>query len=147
MAEHHLRRSIELNPNDADGMMEMGYLLTMRGRADALSFMEAAVRLNPFHPTWYNADLGAAFYSARRYAEAAQAMKRLPNRQQWSGARLAACLAQAGEAEAATAQAKTVLELRPDFSIAEYLRTEILLEREEDREHLREGLIKAGLPA
>ena len=39
-----------------------------------------------------------------------------------------------------------VLRLQPDFSTAEYMRKSVLLERAEDRELLREGLIKAGLP-
>jgi hypothetical protein len=39
-----------------------------------------------------------------------------------------------------------ILRLKPDFSTAKFLRIDVLLEREEDRELLREGLIKAGLP-
>ena len=35
----------------------------------------------------------------------------------------------------------------PDFSTAEYMRKSVLLEHAEDQELLREGLIKAGLPA
>jgi hypothetical protein len=65
----------------------------------------------------------------------------------WSKARLAACYAQlewSAEAQAAVAD---VLRLQPDFSTAEYMRKSVLLEREEDRELLREGLIKAGLPS
>ena len=145
-AEHHLRRSIDLNPNDADSLIQMGYLQVLRGRPDALEWMEAAIRLNPFHPTWYNADFGVAFYSLRRYAEAAQAFKRLLDPWQWSRARLAACYAQLGQDQKAQAQAAEVMRLNPAFSINEYFRTSILLEREEDREHLREGLTKAGLP-
>jgi TolB-like protein/class 3 adenylate cyclase/Tfp pilus assembly protein PilF len=145
-AEHHLRRSIDLNPSDADGLMQMGYLLALRGRAHALGWMEAAIRLNPFHPLWYNADLGVALYTLRRYAEAAQAFKRLPDRWQWSSARLAACYAHLGQSKEAQTQAAVVMRFRPDFSTAEFLRNSILLEHDEDREHLREGLIKAGLP-
>ena len=40
-----------------------------------------------------------------------------------------------------------VLRLRPDFSTAEYMSKSVLLEHTEDRELLREGLVKAGLPA
>ncbi len=40
-----------------------------------------------------------------------------------------------------------VLQVRPDFSIATFLKRDVLLERAEDREHLREGLIKAGFPS
>jgi len=145
-AEHHQRRSIDLNPNDADSLIQMGYLMVLRGRTDALGWMEAAIRLNPLHPTWYYADLGVAFYTLRRYAEAAQAFKRLPDPLQWSRARLAACYAQLGRGTEAQAQTAEVMRLNPGFSIREYFRTSILLEREEDREHLREGLMKAGLP-
>jgi class 3 adenylate cyclase len=46
-----------------------------------------------------------------------------------------------------TDEARTLtLRLRPDFSTAEYMRKSVLLEHTEDRELLREGLVKAGLP-
>jgi tetratricopeptide (TPR) repeat protein len=128
-------------------MLQKGRLLAMRGHSEeALGWVETAVRLNPFHPPWYNAHLGIALYSLRRYAEAAQALKRIPSPGPWSLARLAACYAQlerVAEAEAAAAQ---VLHLRPGFSTADFVRRDTLLERDSDREHLRDGLLKAGLP-
>ena len=65
----------------------------------------------------------------------------------WSSARLAACYAQLERAAEAQVVVVEVLRLQPDFSTAEYMRESVLLERAEDRELLREGLIKAGLPA
>jgi hypothetical protein len=47
------------------------------------------------------------------------------------------------EAQASVAE---VLRLQPDFSAADYIRTDVLLERAEDRQLLREGLRKAGFP-
>ena len=39
-AQRHLERALQLNPNDADGMQQMGYVLTLRGRPeDALTWM------------------------------------------------------------------------------------------------------------
>ena len=108
--------------------------------------MESAIRLNPLHPSWYNASLGVALYSLKRYAEAEQAFKRLPTAGYWSRTRRAACYAQLGRTREAEAQVTEVLQQKPDFSIAEFFRRDVLLEREEDRELLREGLIKAGLP-
>jgi adenylate cyclase len=146
-AEYHFRRALELNPNDADRIMGVGYILTLRGRPEeGLGRMEEAMRLNPFYPTWYNTQHAIALYSLRRYGEAAQTLKRRPNPSYWSRARLAACYAQLGEMSEVEEQVAAIHRLRPDFSIAEFLRSDVLLERAEDREHLREGLIRAGLP-
>jgi hypothetical protein len=46
----------------------------------------------------------------------------------------------------AQAQTGAILRRQPDFSTAEFLRGTVLLERVEDRDLLREGLIGAGLP-
>jgi TolB-like protein/class 3 adenylate cyclase/Tfp pilus assembly protein PilF len=146
-AERHFQRALEQNPNDADGTQQLGFLLALRGRSEeALRYMAAARRLNPFHPTWYNHSLGIALYSLRQYGEAAQAFRQLPNPGPWSRARLAACYAQAGRSEEAEAQRAAILKQRPDFSTARFLHHDVLLERAEDREHLRDGLLRAGLP-
>jgi hypothetical protein len=94
----------------------------------------------------YRLQFSIALYSLQRYAEAAEALKSRPNANYWSRARLAACYAQLGETELAALEAAEVLRIRPDFSADEFLRTDVLLEKAEDREHLREGLLKAGLP-
>ena len=104
------------------------------------------MRLNPLHPPWYNAHFGIALYSLRRFAEAAQALKRIPDPGPWSLARLAACYAQLGLTSEAETQKARILLKRPDFSIPGFFRTDVLLERAEDRDLLREGLTKAGLP-
>jgi adenylate cyclase len=133
--------------NDADGMFYLGYLLSQRGHAqEGLVWMEKAARLNPFHSAWNDIQMGVALYSLRRFEEAAKAFKRNPSSDPWTKARRAACLAQAGRYEEAGAEAAEVLRQRPDFSIGDFLGRSILLERSEDRELLREGLIKAGLP-
>jgi tetratricopeptide (TPR) repeat protein len=147
LAEQHARQALELNPNDADAVMQKGRLLAMRGKPEeALDCLEAAVRLNPFHPPWYNAHFGIAFYSLGRFDEAAQALRRLPDPGTWSLARLAACYGQLGKSAEAQVAVAEILRLQPDFSTAEYVRTNVLLERAEDRELLRDGLLKAGLP-
>jgi len=146
-AQRHLDRALQLNPNDADAMQQMGYVLALRGKPqDALVWLERARRLNPLHPTWYNFSLGIALYSLGRYAEAAEAFLHRPNPGPWSSARLAACYAQLGDPAKTASLVDAVLKARPDFSTSVFLTLEVLLEREEDREHLREGLRKAGLP-
>jgi len=147
-AERHLARALDLNPNDADGKTQMGYVLALRGASEeGLKWMVAARRLNPLHPLWYNFSLGIALYSLTRYEEAAQAFKRIPNPGPWARARLAACLAQLGQTADARAQATAVLHICPDFSIEQFMDRDVLLERSKDRDLLREGLKRAGLPA
>jgi Flp pilus assembly protein TadD len=147
VALQHLERALQLNPNDADAMQQMGYVLTLRGKPEeALAWMERSRCLNPFHPTWYNSGLGTALYSLGRYADAAETFRRLPNPGRWSRTRLAACYSQLGDEGKAKALRDAVLQVRPDFSVSTFLARDVLLERAEDREHLREGLIKAGFP-
>jgi TolB-like protein/Tfp pilus assembly protein PilF len=146
LAEQHLRRALDLNPNDPDGLIMKGRLQTFRGKPEeALVSLEAASRLNPLRPRWYDVHFGMALYSLRRFAEAAPAFKQLPS--SWSFARLAACYAQLGLTAETNAAVAEVLRLKPDFSTSEFMSKSVLLEHAEDRELLREGLIKAGLPA
>jgi adenylate cyclase len=59
---------------------------------------------------------------------------------------LAASLAQLGDRTAASAHAQEVLKHPPEFSTQRHLPT-LHYRLDSDREHLREGLQKAGLPA
>jgi adenylate cyclase len=146
LAEHHTRRAVDLNPSDADCAVSMGFLLAVRGRsAEGVVWIEKAMRLNPFHPPWYHVQLGVALYSLRRFSDAAQAFRRTPHIGGWSY-RLAACYGQLGQAREAAEEVEAVLRSNPDFSIDRFLENYTLLERLEDRELLRDGMIKAGLP-
>jgi adenylate cyclase len=148
-AEQHIQRAYDLNPNDSEVLIFRGRVLTTRGRPeDALTCFETAFRLNPLYQfsTGYNSLFGVALYSLGRFEEAARAHKRVPRPSSWSNARLAACYAQLGQTEEAQAAVAEVLRSQPDFSVAIYMSKSVLLERAEDRELLREGLVKAGLP-
>jgi len=149
MADQHIQRAYDLNPNDSEVLIFRGRVLTARGRPeDALTCFDIAFRLNPLYQysTGYNSLFGVALYSLGRFGEAARAFKRVPRPNSWSNARLAACYAQLGQTAEAQAAAAEVLRSQPDFSTAVYMSKSVLLERVEDRELLREGLAKAGLP-
>jgi hypothetical protein len=51
-----------------------------------------------------------------------------------------------GDATAAKAHAEETLRRQPEFAVRSYLET-LHYKRASDREHHREGLLKAGLPA
>ncbi|MEO5760069.1 MAG: winged helix-turn-helix domain-containing protein [Mesorhizobium sp.] len=140
-SEHHLRIALELNPNDAECIEQMGYLLTMRGRPlDALAWLARAIRINPLHPHWYQYDRSLALYLLGEYRPAAEALKLATRPAPWIRTRLAACYAQLGNIEAAKQQARLLSNDSPDFSAIDYVRKDLPFEHESDAEHLANGV-------
>jgi TolB-like protein/Tfp pilus assembly protein PilF len=141
-AEHQVRRSLDLNPYDADTLCQMGYLLTMRGRPlDGLAWMDRAVRLNPIHPDWYYYDRSIALYSIGEYRLAATEIEKLPLLGPGARVRLAACYAQMGEPDIAKLHLDAAAE--SGFSPLKYVKVGIAFEHAADTEHLVEGVTKA----
>ena len=63
MTERHYQRAIALNPNDANAIASVGGLLANLGRSEeGIDRIREAMRLNPYHPDWYWAQLGMALY-------------------------------------------------------------------------------------
>ena len=80
----------------------------------------------------------------RRYDEAlAASRKREGGKTAWQIAREAACLAQLGRLDEARAQAAEVMRRKPDFSVQAELPH---YKHPADAEHVRQGLLRAGLP-
>jgi len=146
-AQYHQERALSLNPNNDLILVQQGELLTWLGRPlDGIEWIRKAMRLNPHHPERFWNHLGRAHYTARQYAEAVQALSRLTQPDYMHHALLAAALAQLGDKTAAGAHAREVLCVEPKFSIGRCLAT-LHFRLDSDRDHLREGLLKAGLPA
>jgi adenylate cyclase len=146
-AMYHEERALSLNPNNDLIVVQQGELLTWLGRPEeGIDWIKRAMQLNPYHPERYWNHLGRAYYAARRYADAAAAFARISAPDHTHHAFLAAAFAQMGDAIAATAHADHVVRRAPDFSVQTYLDT-LHYQRPADREHHREGLLKAGLPA
>ena len=58
-------RARDLNPNDAELLAEMANLLIYIGQPEqAVEQVKEAIRLNPFHETWYLEYLGWAYEEA-----------------------------------------------------------------------------------
>jgi adenylate cyclase len=145
-AWHHIERARALNPNHADVMRVMGDFLLHTGRPDeAVEWIEAAMRLNPYHSDWYCSHMGFAFYTARRYAEALDAYRRVTTPSYVDEVITAACLAGLNRTREAGAHAKATLAGRPDFT-AEWFGSTVPYKHEDDLGHLIAGLRKAGLP-
>lgn len=69
-------RAVILDPNNAYCAAWLGEVLNYGGRpADAIGWLEKAMRLNPRYPYWFAVELGLAYQLTGRYAEAIAAYK------------------------------------------------------------------------
>ena len=131
----------DLNPYDADTLMQMGYLLTMRGRGkEALEWMERAVRLNPIHPQWYHYDRSILLYAIGEYRKAAEELACVPQCGVLHDIRLAACYAMMGMHAKAAAQIRQVLGAKPGLPIEDIVKARLEFERDEDVERVVRGV-------
>jgi adenylate cyclase len=123
----------------------MGLAVAFVGRAEeGIELIHQAMRLNPHHPNWYWTDLAIAQYAARRYDDAADSIRRVPERNSpWHLAREAACYAQAGRLDEARALAAEILRRKPDFRLSN---VHLRYKNPADADHVFEGMRKAGLP-
>jgi tetratricopeptide (TPR) repeat protein len=137
--------AVELNPNDADVLAEMGDALNSNGDSErAVQMLQRAIRLNPCAPDWYLWYLGGALFDMKLYQEVIKTVGLM--RDPTEGERLlAASCAYLGRSEEAAAHAQAVLRAHPSFSTAEW-RQVAPFGNKEKLDHFVTGLTLAGLP-
>ena len=147
LAEQHFAKALAFNPNQPSAQTDLAIFHYYRGEPEkAIEGLLEVRRLDPFFtPSWYWGELGAAYFNARRYDEAIASMRRATTLSTGEQAWLAASYALAGKPDLARDCAADLLRRIPRFSAARFLAKEPLL-RPEDRQHLADGLRKAGLP-
>ncbi len=115
------KRAIELDPNSADAHVWLGIALNNADRAEeAVPLLERAIRLNPFAHTWYFLHMGNAYQILGRYDEAITALQRalqLSPNNLLAHLSLTATYSRLGRDKEASAHAKEVLRISPDFSL------------------------------
>lgn len=140
-AESHVMRALSLNPYDADTLAQLGFLLTMRGRAEeGLRWIQRAIELNPFRPLWYDSDLSFAFYSLGRYQEAIDVLESTPSRGVLQNSRLAAAYAMTGNEARAAYYIGRAMDNIGESDLLVYLEKTTQLERETDTRRLLDGV-------
>jgi adenylate cyclase len=147
-AAYHQARALSLNPNDDLIVVQQGELFTWLGQPEeGIEWIRKAMRLNPYHPArfWYH--LARAFFGARRYAEAIDAVQHIAEPDHVHHALLAASHAQMGNQAAAARHAGEVLKRMPDWRVDKDYLPLLHCKRESDLAHHREAALKAGLPA
>ena len=85
----NLRRTLEINPNYADGHASLAIALHLTGKAEkGLSHIETAMRLNPQAPFWYYFALGANQFHLTRFEAAKESfLKSAEQNPRWRSSR------------------------------------------------------------
>ncbi|KRS19198.1 hypothetical protein XM52_05955 [Roseovarius indicus] len=113
-------RALELNPNNSDALANCAWPLMFEGRTEeAVSRLERAMRLNPFHPDWYLWGLGMARYLQGKFPEACAALGRMAQPNEQSKAFEIAALFRVGEAERAREEVLALDRLAPGAQVAD----------------------------
>jgi TolB-like protein len=137
-------RAVQLNPNDADILAEMGDSLVYSGHAQrAVQLLKRAMRLNPFHPDWYLWYLGDAYFHLNDYEETVQTLLKMRDQSE-AHRLLASSYAHLGRMKEARRHAKQLLQIHPNFSLAHW-RNVPPNKNPEELDVFIEGLRKAGL--
>ncbi len=139
------QQALELNPNDADIIADFADALVYDGQpARSVELMQKAMQLNPYSPDWYFGCLAGAYDALGRSEDVIATVLKMqdPN----EGRRLlAANYAALGMTAEARAEARNVLQLHPQFSVANWAQRLPYKDRQV-LERYMDGLRRAGLP-
>ena len=147
LALQHMRRAVELNPNNQWNLADMASVLVYAGQAEeALTWSARAKQIDPyFDPPWYWRQAGRSHMVLGRYGEALATFEHIPLRSYRDAAYMAGCHARLGESERARVLVAECLAKRPEFSIRQFMSKEPF-KLAADTEHLEQSLRLAGLP-
>ncbi|MER8614629.1 adenylate/guanylate cyclase domain-containing protein [Mesorhizobium sp. M0435] len=144
-ARYHQERALALNPNYDLVVVQQGELLTWLGRPEeGIEWIRKAMQLNPHHPERFWSHLGKAHFAARQYGEAIEAFMHLSTMDSVQHAFAAACYGWLGDEIAAAAHLGKIRTLDPQFDLDPFIAT-LHFAQESDVQHVREGLLKAGI--
>jgi TolB-like protein/Tfp pilus assembly protein PilF len=146
LAEAHLDRAIECNPNSYGAFCAKSWLLAFAGRtAEVRVCGTTALSLNPLAPDECLMSMVVASYSERNYEAALERLSRIQRPDANSEAWRAACLAQLGRGDESRVAARNAIAMGGDFVQHENWLKIWTFKEPSDREHFAEGLVKAGI--
>lgn len=144
-----ISKALEINPNDADLMVQMAQTLAFMGRGNqAAEWIEKAMRQNPLHPAWYNWNAGFVYGKAGDHERAIlEGKKALAVYKSSDSIRrvLIFSYAELGQWDEAKRYAAEILAQTPEFRLSTHMRNAPHMIPGELR-HLMEVFEKAGLP-
>ena len=145
-SEHHLGRALGLTPNDPRLVVQRGINSTYLGDAPAaLSWIEQAMRIDPFSASHYETDWVRALYASGRPSEAKAVLQRVVRNDYVHHLWLATCSVEVGQEEQGRDEVQKALAMRPALTISSVM-AEQPWKRSEDVERIEAALLRARLP-
>jgi TolB-like protein/DNA-binding winged helix-turn-helix (wHTH) protein len=135
--------ALRLNPNDPETLADIGHYLAFMGEFErGIELSRHAQELNPLHPGWYHFSFARHDYNRKAYEGTLRWVEKigLPHFY-WTHLLDAAAKGQLGRPDAGKALSR-ILEIKPNFSAHVELRK--WNASPDDRDHIMEGLRKAG---
>jgi TolB-like protein/DNA-binding winged helix-turn-helix (wHTH) protein len=118
LGDYHLAKSVELNPNDAQILLRIGYYRSFLGdRYNDLNYIDLAFRRNPLHPDWYWHDRGVVLFAHGDYRGSLNSLLRCQDGIEAGHVYQAACYAALGETSRAASIIGTVCKLNNALSL------------------------------
>jgi TolB-like protein/Tfp pilus assembly protein PilF len=146
LAEVHLDRAIDCNPNDYDAYCIKSWLLAFTGRGAEVTVCGArALQLNPLAPDQCLIGIATARYTEGDYLSALEMLERVGDPYDQSEALHAACLVQLGRDTEARRAAARAVDLGGEFLQRKEWSDLWPFKHPGDREHFLDGLYKAGV--
>jgi TolB-like protein/thioredoxin-like negative regulator of GroEL len=145
------QRAIALDPNDGNSYLAMAYVLIYAGRSkNALDFVQKAMRLDPHYPAYHLFVLGLAYFSIKKFEEAATSFERALKRNPKNYVpliHLTAAYAHLGRKQEAAAAIEELNKALPGLSVDLVSSPYISKYKDPvDLDRLVDGLRKAGMP-
>jgi adenylate cyclase len=145
-AGSYLATAASLNPNSVLFASHYALWLSRVGRVrEALENLDFVALRDPLRQSYYYQIRAIALFAERRYEEALQTLHQVSSQQYYDHAFMAAAHAHLGREQEAQGEAAKVAQGRPGTTIPWILKI-TPFKHQADRDHLCEGLRKAGLP-
>ena len=147
LALQHMRRAVEINPNNQWNQADMAYVMVFAGQAEeSLAWTARARQIDPyFDPPWYWRQAGIAYMTLGRFRDALTAFAHIPVRTFRDFALLAGCHAELGDMQQAHELAAACMSLCPHFTIRWFL-ARMPFRISGNAHQMSRGLRSAGLP-
>lgn len=149
LAFDEFQSAMNLNPNDADVLADVGFFQSYAGKAeDGIESTLRAMRLNPHFPQYYLLQFGQTCFDAYQYERAISTIEKARDLETTrTRLYLAASHAALGDIDKAKVAIRDVLKLDPQANIQKWTHPKMAPYKEpEHLQHFSHNLKKAGLP-